>query len=351
MMRYTFFRTMGIAAVSAAMIMGTAMPAFAVDDNPPAAAADTLTVSKVLEKDASDYVPNETYQFAIAPGTADAANAVLAGPVSAVRINDAGLGEDGTFTIKAGPDAADIGKTSVAVGSANLTFDTSKFEKPGIYRYTIDELGTDNADEDFDDSVYTMDVYFTNTHELNVKAYKDGTEKSAAITFTNSIAGTGEYAHDDLTVLKKVEGNMGEKTRAFNFTVTLKSGDGSYRLAAGNYNFTLNKENPSVNLTLQDGESFTVYGLDSAARVTAKEEDLTGEGYTTTYYSDYDQKTKETELTSNSGKAVTDNATVTVENKKDVNITTGIVREYAPFVLMIVLAGAAAVVFFRRKRA
>ena len=61
-MRYTFFRTMGIAAVSAAMIMGTAMPAFAVDDNPPAAAADTLTVSKVLEKDASDYVPNEKWE-------------------------------------------------------------------------------------------------------------------------------------------------------------------------------------------------------------------------------------------------------------------------------------------------
>ena len=44
------------------MIMGTAMPAFAVDDNPPAAAADTLTVSKVLEKDASDYVPNEKWE-------------------------------------------------------------------------------------------------------------------------------------------------------------------------------------------------------------------------------------------------------------------------------------------------
>jgi pilin isopeptide linkage protein len=348
-MRHTFFRTMGIAAVSAAMIMGTAMPAFAVDAP---TTSTRLTVKKALNKDADDYVPNETYTFQIAEGAADAAKAVIAGPVNAVRVNDAELGENGTFAIQAAPDSADIGKTSVAIGSAAVTFDTRMFTKPGIYRYTIDELGTDNQDEDYDDSVYTMDVYFTNDGAIsNVVAYTETSEKAAEITFTNSIAGDGEKAHDDLTVLKRVEGNMGEKDRAFNFTVALKEGNGSYRLTVGNSSHTLSKEAPSVNLTLKDGESFTVYGLDSAARISAVEENLAGEGYKTVYYSNYEQKTQETGLTSDNGKAITAKTTITVENEKETDITTGIVREYTPFILMVVLAGAVAVVFFRRKKA
>jgi pilin isopeptide linkage protein len=346
-MRNSFFRTIGIAAVSAAMITGTALPAFA--DQAP---STSLTVDKVLAKDANDYVPDETYTFEVAPGAADEQNAVIAGPVDAVLVNGTSIGTAGTFTIDGDPSAKDIGQTIVDIGSVSITFDTSKFTKPGIYRYTIDELGTDSADEDYDDTVYTMDVYYTNDGAIsNVVAYSDASAKADAITFTNSIEGSGDHALDDLTVTKVVTGNMGEKTRNFNFTVTLKSGTGSYLAQAGNTTVTLNAQNPSATLSLQDGQSLVVYGLDSDAKVSVVEEDLSGEGYTTTYYSDYQQLTKESELQSTGGRGITADTTFTVENEKEVNITTGVVREYAPFILMVVLAGAVAVVFFRRKKA
>ena len=97
---------------------------------------------------------------------------------------------------------------------------------------------------------------------------------TAATTFTNNrLAG-------NLSVTKTVTGTGGDKSRNFNFTITLsdKTVNGSY----GDMNFV----NGVANFTLKHGETKTAKNLLAGITYTVTEKEANTDGYTTTYAND-----------------------------------------------------------------
>jgi hypothetical protein len=358
MKRNAWMTTLTTAALAVAMTVTPAMGVFAENAAEPettkAEYTLTPTIKKTLVKDANDYIPAETYTFQVTPaavteGTMKDTVPVRAGDLAYLS-ND--IDDSGKYTITGKPSASDTGegKTSVLVGTQEITFSFPEAATPGIYRYEISEVAGGDTEETYDSSTYTMDVYYyKGAEDTKVTLSKGGTKFENA-EFTNDISGGGddEQGHKDLTVTKKVTGNMGDKTKDFEFTIKGKT------LTAGNqYHVTkidaTNKEipvtdvltsNAELTINLKDGESLKVYGLTATDVVTVNETDYSADGYTTTY-SDNALKTSKT---------IAADTEETVTNDKTVTTPTGIAREFGPYIAMLGLAACLIAVFARRKR-
>ena len=88
---------------------------------------------------------------------------------------------------------------------------------------------------------------------------------------------------------------------------------------------------------LKDGESIQIYGLTESDKYTVTEADYGSDGYTTTNGSKTDVVTD-------------DGDSYTVTNDKSVTTPTGIVLSFAPYILLVALAGVFGVLFLRRKK-
>ena len=356
MKRNAWMTTLTTAALAVAMTVTPAMGVFAENAAEPettkAEYTLTPTIKKTLVKDANDYIPAETYTFQVTPaavteGTMKDTVPVRAGDLAYLS-NDI---DSGKYTITGKPSASDIGegKTSVLVGTQEITFSFPEAATPGIYRYEISEVAGGDTEETYDSSTYTMDVYYyKGAEDTKVTLSKGGTKFENA-EFTNDISGGGDdkQGHKDLTVTKTVTGNMGDKTKDFEFTIT-----GTTLTAGNQYLITkidANSETPvtdvltsgaQLKINLKDGESLKVYGLTATDVVTVNETDYSADGYTTTY-SDNALKTSKT---------IAVDTEETVTNHKEVTTPTGIAREFGPYIAMLGLAVALIAVFARRKR-
>ncbi len=356
MKRNAWMTTLTTAALAVAMTVTPAMGVFAENAAEPettkAEYTLTPTIKKTLVKDANDYIPAETYTFQVTPaavteGTMKDTVPVRAGDLAYLS-NDI---DSGKYTITGKPSASDIGegKTSVLVGTQEITFSFPEAATPGIYRYEISEVAGGDTEETYDSSTYTMDVYYyKGAEDTKVTLSKGGTKFENA-EFTNDISGGGDdkQGHKDLTVTKTVTGNMGDKTKDFEFTIT-----GTTLTAGNQYLITkidANSETPvtdvltsgaQLKINLKDGESLKVYGLTATDVVTVNETDYSADGYTTTY-SDNALKTSKT---------IAVDTEETVTNHKEVTTPTGIAREFGPYIAMLGLAACLIAVFARRKR-
>jgi hypothetical protein len=347
-MRKKVFRTLGVMVLSAAMVLGAAMPALAVTAPEPI----SVTITKKIKKDANDYAPAETYTFTVEPGDAESAQGnkleIKQGIMNAID-------GSGVYTIKSEPRGTDIGHNEIVAGTAYIKVDASKLEEPGIYRYEISETVEDSLrdnQEDYDSTIYYMDVYKYQNGTCEIVTYKsDVTDlevkanKSAPI-FTNDITDEGENTgYHDLSVTKKVDGSMGDKKKEFAFTLSYKIGEGrKVRLVTPDNTEGMALEGTdSVQINLAHDKSFHVYGLSDDDEIGVIETDYTGEGYKPTYTG------MDLVMSASADKKIDENVTGTVTNTKDVTTPTGVVRDFAPYILMIALAGCMVIVFFRKR--
>lgn len=213
---------------------------------------------------------------------------------------------------------------------------------PGIYKYQVTETKGSVEGLVYDETEYTVYLYLLadGTHQFVIY---NGEEK-ATLDFTNV------YAHEDedgllhkLTVKKEVKGNLGDKNKDFNFTITITPDEtvagqqfvvkkGTDKVA------TLNSENNyTLEVTLKHDESVEVYGLSENDKYRVVEAEYNKDGYTTT-----GEVTDATAM----GKA---DATVTVTNNAEQEIPTGIIENIAPFVLVLVAAVAFGFVYFKKR--
>ena len=185
----------------------------------------------------------------------------------------------------------------------------------------------------------------------NIIAVKDG--KKAALGFVN------DYGQDkdnntthDVKIVKEVTGNMGDKANdAFNFTVGVTGHAGEmYKVV---YAATSSATPTPAYVTsgstikiegIKDTGYIQIFGLTADDTYTVTEDDYSASGYKTYVGTD---KTKENRTAT--GKVTEDGTSVTVENKKDNISPTGVIMTIAPYALMVVLAGAFAVVFLSRR--
>lgn len=173
--------------------------------------------------------------------------------------------------------------------------------------------------------------------------------ESATRTFTDTITTNRTIAFEntalldvDLTISKTVEGQMGDQSKDFEFTITVDGAaagttyDYTYDGDATVHTLTLDA-NSEATFTLAHGQQLTIVGLPRSTDITVAE---AREAYSTSWVWS-DSKTDSGDSTTNS---LTDDATLAVTNTLNAVAPTGVSFITKPY-LFLLLGGAALLVF------
>ncbi len=354
-------RVSAMTMAGAMMIGGLQIPAMAADGND-----GVVQFQKVLEMQQAPgaSVPNVTYTYSIAPGIAVGATATspeIKAGVGTPTVSDVSYVNGDTIT------------QNEVTKNASITFPEGTFTAPGIYRYIITESANSNADiTDVDDNVRYLDVYVVNDN--------DGGYKIDASVFTEAADTpvfndqnqpqydeknseiTDAYKTYELSLDKVVTGNMGDKSRMFDFTINF-SGPANSSFTFGNQKVNLDENGAgSVNLQLADGTTIAeITGIPSTVTYTVTENLSSSEGYTTTFavkkgegnsqtVNKDTQASNSSKITATSQTMTKQDNAVTVTNDRASATPTGIVMSVTPYALLAALASALGALFFRRKK-
>lgn len=331
------------ALLTAAMIttMG-GMTAFADTDT----AVSKVTLTKTVAASPSNIqAPNTSFTFTVSPAANDAV--ITAADGSEIVVYGKGPASGASFangadTITFAP-GDDLSKTT------DLTLSSDDFTKPGVYRYEITENSGTYDGMTYDTETYYLDLYVvndTNGYKIEaVKIFKDGTEVSNKVD-EDGFVFTNTYATNNVSLTKVISGNQADMNKKFEFTITVTGQDGE-KFSTDRDNVVL-ESGKATTVSLGHNETIHIYGLSESDTYTIVETDTAADGYVTTYT--VDGGTAETGLSvSGDVKDKTDDAIV-FTNTKNVSTPTGIALTFAPYVLMVALAGVFAVLFLRKKR-
>lgn len=326
-----------------AMVLAMAVSVFAV--NASAAGAtdsgdnqqqeeqiDEKKLTKRVNKATNTYAPTATFSFTVANAGASAG---VTNPYDSEK-NPFVTVSSVSFT----PAESDIGKEYVE-NDATITVNDTGLE-PGIYYFTISEVSG---------SVEGVS-YTGGSKKLAVYVYGDGTETKYMFvdengenkvdgTFVNSYVNTA-----DLTIGKTVTGEFGNKNKEFEFTLKIngdKQANKTYDKVDSNGNKTgtvTTDENGKFKL--KHGEKIVVPNLQAKDTYEVTEDNYPGYTTNVTTGSNSSDMKDTTQLTSA-------DKSVEFTNNADANPATGVIMTIAPYALMVVLAGAFAVVFLTRR--
>ena len=175
-----------------------------------------------------------------------------------------------------------------------------------------------------------------------------------------------KYEAGTYTVKKQVKGNMSDRAKEFNFRVTFEKAKGAtipgikVGETALNLEWKVSTTNPDVEVATYDdfqlshnGEktfSNIPYGVkvsvveltDGKAELTTTDGKLMNGEYEVTYK---DNKNVATEINKDNV-----NVTVTIINDSQVNVNTGVILDNAPYIALLTIVAAGAVVMIMKKR-
>ena len=352
-----------------------------------AVAGTSTTFYKYLVMDVDANVPNATFAFTVAPGTAIAATensvAVLAG-IGTPTIADVIFTPNDTNSTTAGLPSDATGTTTAnkkyATKTATVDFSKISFTEPGIYRYIVTETATTtNQGVTNDESAKrTLDVYvIDNNGELEVSSYVlhtgtaapvAGTDKgSGDVTTPNAELGdkssgfTNEYDTSNLTFSKTVSGNQASRDKYFAFTVTI-----SDAVAGTVYTVDLSNADKSIGANPNAATTVITNDVTQPASLTADNNGTV----TQTFYLQHDQEitiqglaqgTKyevkenaEDYKSSNpngiTGTIASDDVTAAFTNTRDGVIPTGVLLTVAPFAAIMAVGAVGIIVMVGKKR-
>ena len=163
-----------------------------------------------------------------------------------------------------------------------------------------------------------------------VGTYSRGSETATSGTITNKLAST------DVTVTKDVSGNLGDRSLNFQFIATLSSG----AFAPGD-GYTVSDDGKSVTFDLKHAESVVLKNVPLGADLTIVEENS---GYSVTV------KVGETEYQNGDPIKVVPDMQIDFFNHLSEGVETGISLDSVPYIMMLVIAGAAFFFVMMRKR-
>lgn len=335
-----------ILAMILAMLLVLSMTvAFAED--PTYTDVSSITITKTYKAANGGVSPAEDFEFE---------------NIEFVSATDTGVGYTETW---AKANLPEIGKASFTEGEATATGADetatitlpSNYPSVGVYTYSFTEKDNKTAGV----------TYNTGTFYLVVTVVEDGGKKRIAAVHCEGSHDAGTYGKDPktdkfvntyesgtLAVSKKVTGNLGDKSKYFDVTVTFAPASGEtinstikYTGGSGDYVVTADApatvSNNTVTLHLKDGDTFNFTNIPEGVTWKVEEAD-----YTTEAAGKYDAAsyTKQTDTMTAGGEASCE-----ITNNKDITIDTGVILQYAPYIaiLAVVLAGAILLIIRRRR--
>lgn len=317
--------------IAAATMFGMGTTAFAAENSGTVQVPTDGTVqfTKEYKLIGEGTSPAETFNFTIEnTAVTDAAGTVT---------------KDNMPTPSVGNVAYDEKGATAEGNKKTVTVTLPEYESVGVYTYTINETSGKTAGVTYDTTPVTMKVTVINDKE-------DGTFKVETVSFTKNgkklvdeAAFTNTYSAGKLNISKKVTGNLGDKSKYFEFKVTLTGVTGetygeSYTVFGGSE--PTNSKSISIGeektFRLKHGDTISIANLPYGVEYTVTE--TAAEGYKTTKSGD-------------TGSVNAAEQTAAFTNNKAGEVDTGVNLTTLPYILVfagvIVIAGAA---FITRRR-
>ncbi|MBQ9685869.1 MAG: hypothetical protein IJV41_04870 [Oscillospiraceae bacterium] len=334
-------------SIALAIVMMLALSVTAFADDAPSATHEAITVAKEYTVSGGDgkTIPSETLSFTVEAN-------------------------------KNNPDTSliTVGDVDTSKG-LDITIEFPNYTKMGVYKYTVTENKGDTLGVTYDETAIEVVVTVINEKagdgtENELKVYvavfsltEDG-EQDQKIggdePTSEDAAFTNEYGVGQLTVSKKVTGNLSDNTKPFDILVTFNGGEKAgnaitFSVAGGDEQTLTFGEDGTVSttITLKHGDSavFTNIPAGVTYTVVEAEKHTTGdlnsdEGYTATYANSDNQETG----SGSGGIEAEDKDTVEITNEKKTEIQTGISLDSIPYILIAVVVVAALFIMAIRKR-
>lgn len=315
--------------LSIVMIMSMSIAAFA-----------DVTIGDVTYSDETEVTIKKLYKL-VGDGSSLAESFTLA------QVGD-GVVTEGEAT--AAPALGTIQPAQFAAGAASaegaegeIVIALPAYSNVGKYEYTLQEVAGSTAGV----------TYFGSTIKLVVTVINDdpsGTLRVAGVhtelqeTDGKSDTFENTFSTGDLLIKKTVDGSLGDKTKYFEFTVTLEGEAGkdyadSYAISGGS-----KAENPTTivvgtptTVYLKDGDTLTVEDLPYGVKYTVEEKDYSEEEY-------------QTAKTGDTGTISAADQTAAFTNTKGGTPDTGILLDSLPYVIIIGLVAAAGIFMVAKRR-
>lgn len=285
-----------------------------------------LGVSGALAADTESVVIKKAYKL-VGAGSSPAETFTLVQTGSEVTSGDAtaapALGAITGAAFDAGAATADGVTKPITVSLPN-------YDRVGIYEYTLKEVKGNTAGVGYYDAAMKLVVTVVNGENGLERVAAVHTELAQGADKSDTFENT--YSAGTLTVKKTVTGNLGDKNKEFDFTVTFAAPEGkdwtpAITLPTG---AGMVEDNPmSYTFKLKHDGTASFGNLPAGVTYTVTEAEV--QGYTTTSAGD-------------KGTIGAGLNEVTFTNDKHGEIPTGVTTESLPYVLLIgfvVLAGAA----------
>ena len=294
----------------------------------------SVTLAKVVTVSEGATMPAETFTF----------------KVENVSVSEAasGVTKDNMPT----PSVDSVSYAKGESGAKDLTINYPSYTSVGKYTYKITENAGATPGMTYDTNSRQLKVTVTNGanggFEVKGTVLEDTNNKKSD-SFQN------KYEAGTLEIKKFVNGDLGDKSKLFDFTVTLKSSkavseslvkngneDVQWAMKDGEYVAT-------VSIKLKHGDTVTITNIPYTVAYTVVEDGTTNiaaEGETPIYKNgDYTVT-----MSNASGTIGALRTTATFNNNKEGDIETGVSLDTLPYVLVLALAGAGLVLMIARKR-
>lgn len=335
-------------ALALSMMFAMATPAFALT-SPEIQYSDmtSVTFTKTYEATNTNTTsPEETFQF-------DIVGVDVTDAAEGVTIGTYGMPTVGTAHYIAG-------EAGSADKAKKITVNLPTYGSVGIYTYKITEKAQGTAGVTYwgNDIILKVTVIEQSgkirvaaVHTEDAKA--DGTyDTSKGGTSTKNDTFPNTYSAGSLAVTKNVTGNLGDKDKKFEVTVTFKAPEGktvkeAIKYSEGGKDKTIatsawKNSEAEVKINLADSDTVTFMNIPYDVTYTVVEKDYTtSDGYDTADYN----------FSDNSKKIDSATDTVTITNNKGGTVDTGVILDNAPYILMLaVVAGGAMTLVIKKRR-
>lgn len=256
-----------------------------------------------------------------------------------------------TYDVAMTPDAED----------GSFTIVLPEYSSVGIYYYTVTQTEGNTAGVKYDTRKMIVKVTVIQQEENKVRvafatASLADTNPDNGVTDVKTATFVNTYSAGSLAVKKLVTGNLGDRDKEFNVTVTFTAPaneevksvisytDGTAEtIEISAWKVKNGSKQAEVTIALKHNETVTFTNIPYGVTYTVKEDDYTSEAMGKYDEADYTFSDANKEIDSSSD-------TVTITNTKESPVDTGIVLDSLPYVLLIAVAVVGVVIFTARKR-